>query len=188
MRLTGIVNTYNEEENIYDCLNSISWIDEIVVVDMYSTDKTVDIAKKFTKRIFFQPYSGYVEPARNFSLSKANGQWILILDADERLSPESKKIISNLIIKENYDGYLFPRKNYINNNYYLKYGYFYPDYQLRLFRNNESIHYSGLIHEQPIINISKTKKINDVQIIHNYSHSKYSSFASYKLFIPYINI
>ncbi len=188
MRLTGIVNTYNEEENIYGCLDSIRWIDEIVVVDMYSTDNTVDIAKKFTNRVFLYPYTSYVEQARNFTLSKARGQWVLILDADERLEQKSKTIINNLIRKDDLDGFLFPRKNYVNTNYFLKHGYFYPDYQLRLFRNNQSIYYSGKIHEQPIINISKTQKIDNIHIIHNVSHSKYSSFASFKRFIPYIKV
>lgn len=187
MKLTCIVNTFNEEKNIYNCLSSIDWVDELVLVDMYSTDKTIEIAKKFTTNIYFHSYTGYVEKARNFAINKAKGKWVLILDADEELDKKAEIIIRKLILNKELDGYLFPRRNYVSGDYYLKYGYFYPDYQLRLFRNNRSIYYSGKIHQQAKI-INKTLIIKNIEIIHNNSHSKYSSFMAFKNFIPYIKI
>lgn len=188
MKISAIINTYNEENNLFECLKSIGWVDELIVVDMYSTDHTVEIAKQFTNNIYYHQFTGYVEKARNYAISKAKGEWIIILDADERLNNKDEVIIRKLILQKEIDGYWFPRKNYINQNFYLKYGYFYPDYQLRLFRNNKSVYYRGKIHEQPLIEIEKTQKNNSVEIIHNSTHSKYSSFLAFKNFIPYIKI
>lgn len=187
-KISGIVNTYNEEENIGDCLNTIDWVDEIIIVDANSRDRTVEIARKFTNKIYQFSYSGYVESARNFALSKATGGWLLILDADERLPSNARKIIRKLVQNESIDGYWFPRRNYINEKKYLKYGYFYPDYQMRLFRNRKSIKYSEIIHEQPTIDKDRSKKINNLEVFHNCSHSKYNSFFSFKRFFPYIRI
>lgn len=188
IKISGIINTYNEADNISTCIKSIKWVDEIIIVDMDSTDNTLSLAKKFTSKIFTFPYSEYVETARNLALSKASSDWILVLDADESLPPDTEKIIRGLILNKQFDGYIFPRRNYINDKTYLKYGYFYPDYQLRLFRNKKEIKYSGIIHEQPIINPKKVKLINNLEIHHNYSHSKYNSFFSFYRFLRYIKI
>lgn len=186
LRISGVINTYNEEKNIEACLKSIIWLDEIVIVDMYSNDNTVKIASKYTKKIYRYPYKGYVEIARNYALKKANYDWILILDADERLPTGVERIIRTLVTTPSIDGYWFPRRNYINKNRFLKYGYFYPDYQLRLYKNVNNIRYTGFIHEQPRVNLNHTQNIMNIEIYHNSSHSKYASFSSFKNFLPYI--
>jgi len=84
-KISAVVNTYNEEKNIDACLKSLNFVDEIVVVDMESQDKTKKIAKKYTDKVFNYEKIDYVEPARNFAISKATGDWILIVDADERV-------------------------------------------------------------------------------------------------------
>lgn len=189
LKISCVINTYNEGESILKCLNSIKWVNEIVIVDMGSTDNTVNIANKFTNKIFETPYRGYVELARNYALSKAKNNWILVLDADEYLNDKIEGKIGKLIEKHyKIKGFYIPRRNYINKYQYLKYGYFYPDYQLRLFKNDPTIKYSGVIHEQVQMPHQETFKINDFEIYHNSSHSKYNSFFSYKRLITYIKI
>src|SRR3990167_270723 len=122
-RITFVINTCNEENNIKDCLESISWADEIIIVDAYSTDHTIKIARDFTNNIHYSKSTGYVETSRNFGISKAKSKWIFILDADERLPPEAKNILFNLIKIKNTNGFYIPRRNYISTNNYLKYGY-----------------------------------------------------------------
>ncbi len=186
--ISSVVITYNEETNLKSCLESVRWVDEIVIVDSLSTDHTLDIAKQYTNRIYFNKFENDFSKLRNIGLDKVNGEWVLVLDSDEYLPKNAESIIKKLIMNDITDGFLFPRRNYINKNKYLKHGYFYPDYQLRLFRNNKQIRYSGFIHEQPRLHKSKIKKIDDVEIYHNYSHTKYNSFTSFYRFFPYIRI
>lgn len=187
--ISAIINTYNEEENIEECLRCIRWVDEIIVVDMHSTDNTVEISKKYTNKIFYYQKLSFVEPARNYAISKAAKDWILILDADERLPVNAEKVIRYLIKNNQIDGYSFPRKTYIKGDYYLKFGYFYPDYQLRLFRKDRNFRYSNKIHLQVKSNEKvKTKLTNILEITHNLSHCKYDSFFHLSRFIPYISI
>lgn len=186
--IAAIVNTFNAAMTLDKCLKSIDWMDEIIIVDMNSKDNTCSIASAYTDKIFTFPPRGYVEPARNYAISKTSSDWIFILDADEFLLANARKIIRKIIDEPKILGYFFPRRNFINSKMYLKHGYFYPDFQLRLFRNNEKIRYSGKIHEQPIIDSRLTRKIFELKINHNYLTSKYRSFISIKKFIPYIRI
>lgn len=87
-KISVVINTLNEEENIKECIDSvINYVDEIIVCDMYSDDDTVNIAKNLGAKIIFHKRIGYVEPARNYAIKNAKNEWILILDADERLTP-----------------------------------------------------------------------------------------------------
>lgn len=187
-RISIVINTSNEENNIKECLDSISWADEIIIVDAFSTDKTIKIAREYTNNIHYLRSTGFVETSRNFGISKAKGKWIFIIDADERLQSEAKNILIDLIKMKNINGFYFPRRNYISKKYYLKYGYFYPDWQLRLFRNYYRNRYSGIIHQQIKIFPRKITKCSKLEIIHNDSRSKYSSFLSIKRLFPYILI
>lgn len=149
MSLSVVVNTKNSAETLEATLKSVYWADEIVVVDMFSQDKTVEIAKKFTKNIFTHPDVGYVEPARNFAIAKAGHDWILVLDADEEVSPDLKELILKLISTESEaSAYYFPRKNLIFGRW-IKHAHWWPDYQLRLFQKG-SVTWSDEIHSIPI--------------------------------------
>ncbi len=187
-KISVIINTLDESANIEHCIKSILWADEIIIADMESKDKTIKICKDYTSNIYSISRKKYVELARNDAISKAKYDWILVIDADETLPSHSEEVIRKLILNGEVDGYQFPRKNFIDNKQYLKYGYFYPDYQIRLFRNNKKIRYSGKIHEQPFINNRRLKICDDIFINHNFSHSKYKSFFSFPLFFPYIRI
>ncbi len=95
-KLSVCIVTYNEEKNIRDCLNSVKWADEIIIVDSFSTDLTVAIAKKFTYKITQQKWEGCgLQKQRATNL--ATNEWILILDADERLSEELQEEIKNIV-------------------------------------------------------------------------------------------
>lgn len=131
--LSVVVVTKNEEENIDLCLGSVhGWADEIVVVDDQSTDKTVELAGKFTDKVFHRKMD--VEGAhRNWAYAQASNDWVLSLDADERVTPELREEISQIIARPEHALYTIPRRNYIGN-YWVKYGGQYPSAQLRLFR------------------------------------------------------
>src|SRR5258708_3227400 len=95
MKITATVITFNEEHNIAAALESLSWADEIVVVDSESTDRTVEIARQVTDRIFVRPWPGY-SAQKNFAADQAANHWIFSLDADERVSPELTDEIKQL--------------------------------------------------------------------------------------------
>ncbi len=90
-KISVIINTLNEELNIERCLKTVLWADEIVIVDMHSADKTVEIARRYTDKIYDYPRHNYVEPARMFALSKAANDWVLIVDADELVPAALKR-------------------------------------------------------------------------------------------------
>lgn len=184
-KLTLFINTFNEEKNIKKCLENLKWINNIIIVDSYSTDQTIQIASKFTKKIYFKKFNNF-EDQRNFTLNKINSEWVLFMDADEILSPNANELIPKLINNETADGFWFRRKQFINSKYFLKSGYFYPDWQLRLFKKNKDYKFNGIIHALINIPIYKTRKINQIEIIHNSSKSKYSSFFSFIRFTDYI--
>jgi len=149
MKISTVINTYNEEKNIGRCLESIkNFSEEIIVVDMHSTDKTVEIAKKFKAKIFFHEYTRYVEPARNFALSKATGDWILLLDADEELSQSLFKELIKIAKENTVDFVEIPRKNIIFNKWIL-HSRWWPDYLVRFFKRGK-VKFSEEIHVPPV--------------------------------------
>jgi glycosyltransferase involved in cell wall biosynthesis len=111
--ISATVITYNEERNIGDCLESIAWVDELIVVDSLSSDKTVDICAHYTRNIVQRPWPGHVLQ-KQFALEQATGDWILCLDADERLSPGAQEGIKAEIhsAAQDLDGFVFPRHSY----------------------------------------------------------------------------
>jgi glycosyltransferase involved in cell wall biosynthesis len=145
-RLSVAVVTWNEEERLRPCLESAAWVDEIIVVDAESTDKTVQVAREFTDRIWVRPWPGFAAQ-KNFALDQATGEWVLSLDADERVTPELKEEIKAVIARgEPADGYAIPRKN-IFWGAWVRHGRLYPDYQRRLFRRGGGRFVERAVHE-----------------------------------------
>lgn len=108
--ITIIVLTKNEQKNIKECLNSAKWADELIVVDDYSEDKTLEIAKEYTKKIYQRKLGLDFSSQRNFAISKATKEWVMFLDADERISEELKnEMIGKLNFSNQYDGYEIKR-------------------------------------------------------------------------------
>lgn len=141
-KISVLIHAYNEAENIVDCIGSIKdFADEIVVVDNYSEDKTRELAKNEGARVFLHPYSGHVETSRNFGVKKVRGDWVLVLDADERASKNLKEELKKIINKKDIDIVLIPRKNIIFDKW-IKYTGWWPDHQMRFFRKG-SVSWSG---------------------------------------------
>ena len=150
-KISVIIVARNEENNMRQCLETVKWADEIVMVDQTSADLTVKIAKEFTDNIYVVEPKGYCEPDRIFALEKTSFDWILCIDADERISVELIQEIGLIVSSDNieYDGYLIPRRNYIFGRQ-MKYGGHGHDKQLRLFKKNRT-KLSHKIHEPPLV-------------------------------------
>ena len=146
MSLSAIVITLNEAAQIEECLASLDWVDEIIVVDAESTDATVEIARRHTDRVFVRPWVGY-GPTRNWALEQARGDWILVVDADERVPPGLRREIESAISRRDApDAFYIPRR-LIFLGHRLRHGGSYPDYQLRLLRRGRGSYGDHLVHE-----------------------------------------
>lgn len=130
-----VVITKNEEHNIDDCLGSVvNWANEIIVVDDESTDRTLELTRKYTDRVF-QRKMDVEGTHRNWAYAQASNEWVLSLDADERVTPELRDEIAEILKNPECDLYTIPRRNFIGD-YWLQYGGQYPSAQLRLFRKS----------------------------------------------------
>ncbi len=174
MKLSVVITVYNEEKMLPDCLRSIKdFADEIVVVDCESTDKTAEIAKKFTSKIYQQKNDpSAIDIQKNFGFTKATGDWILSLDADERITSELAQEIKKIIENSEVAGYWIPRKNIIFGKWIQHTGW-YPDEQLRLFRQGKGKYKAIHVHEDLIV---------DGEVGHVYSymlHEHYQTIAQF---------
>lgn len=135
-KLSVIILTNNEEDVIEGCLQSVKWADEVIVVDSGSNDKTKIIAKKFTKNIYYKKWLGFAKQ-RNYAMTKAKNDWILMIDADERVSKKLKKEIIS-VIKKNLDNiYSIPFKNIFLGKE-MQHGGWNPEYHIRLFKKKSA--------------------------------------------------
>lgn len=151
-KISACVTTFNEEDNIRRCLLSLRWCDEIVVVDSFSTDRTVELCREYTDRVYQHEWRGYIGQ-KNLIREMAKYEWILFVDADEEVSPELRKEIEAELLTNNghIAGYRFPRMvNYLGR--WIRHGEWYPDIKLRLFLRERG--YSGGTepHDQVIVN------------------------------------
>ncbi len=133
-KLSVVIITFNEEKNIRQCLESVKGMDEIIVVDSFSNDKTVEICREYTGKVIQQKWLGYVAQ-KQFALEQACGEWIMLLDADERISPEASVEIKSKILlgSPSVNGFIFPRHSFYLGRW-INHGGWYPDYKLRLVR------------------------------------------------------
>jgi len=159
IKLSVAITTFNSQDKIEDCLKSASFADEIIVVDGDSADNTLGIVKKYTSKIFVRPNHPMLNINKNFGFSKAVGDWILCLDADERITPELAEEIKSEIqnprlpkpgtggqAKPEINGYWIPRKNIIFGKWMEHTGW-YPDPQLRLFKRGKGKFPEEHVHE-----------------------------------------
>ena len=139
--------TKNEEKNIERCLKSIKWADEIVIIDTFSTDRTVEICRKFTDKVFQEVWLGY-GLQKNLCASKASNRWILNIDADEVISPECAAEIQKLLFGQpKFSRYRFPRKNFIADRW-VRYAGWYPDLIARLYDRERVSFSESMVHER----------------------------------------
>lgn len=147
--ISAVINVRNEAENLRKCLKSIkNFADEIIVVDMHSTDGSDRIAAEFGASVYSYRWTKVVEPARNFALSKATGKWIILLDPDEYLNKTLKAELKNITRRSDVDWVKIPRKNIVFGKW-LRHSRSWPDYLIRFFRKNH-VTWSKKIHSQPV--------------------------------------
>ncbi|MDI6605557.1 MAG: glycosyltransferase family 2 protein [Candidatus Omnitrophota bacterium] len=172
--LSVVIITKNEESNIKECLESVKWADEIIVVDDNSTDRTVEITRNYTDRIFKREMD--IEGRhRNWAYSQARNNWILSLDADERVTPELKEELSVLLSKPcEFRAFAISRRNYVGDHW-VRQGGWYPSAQLKLFRKEYFRWEEAPVHPKPILDGSCAKLNND--LIH-YSYKGFEDFVN----------
>jgi len=166
--ISAVVHTYNEEKNIDRCLSSLSFVDEIVLIDMGSNDKTVEIALDHGARTFPHEYTGFVEPARNFGIAKTKGEWVLIVDADEEIAKELAHYLKAETQNLRGDFYRLARKNIIFGKW-VRHAGWWPDYQVRFFKKG-AVLWTEKIHGVPMtkgtgVDIEPTE---DLAIVHHH--------------------
>lgn len=139
MKISASIIVRNEEENVAALCETLDWADEIVIVDSDSTDRTVEIARRYTDRVFNRPFQGYKDK-HEFADSQTTGDWIFWIDADERVTPELRAAIEALRRRDPAtlpDGFRIARRTHYQGRWILHSGW-YPDYQMRLYRKSAS--------------------------------------------------
>ncbi len=169
--ISVVIITKNEKQMLPDALQSVKWADEVLVVDTGSTDATVYIAKKNGTRVVESKGKSFSE-WRNKGLKEASGEWILYLDADERITEALKKEILEVTSTKNnnYSMYAIPRSNVILGREF-RHGGFWPDYVKRLFRKSELKKWEGELHEEPVYEGEMSHLINPMK------HIKHEDFS-----------
>jgi glycosyltransferase involved in cell wall biosynthesis len=149
--VSAIVVCFNQEQNIGNCLESVRWCDEIVVVDSFSTDGTPEICRRYTDRFIQRAWAGYRDQ-KAYAHSQATKDWVLLVDSDERVTAELQKEIVDALARDNgrYAGYAVPRLvNYLARWWWR--GGWYPDYDVRLFRRERATWGGSDPHEKIIV-------------------------------------
>jgi glycosyltransferase involved in cell wall biosynthesis len=172
-KISATVITKNEEKNIAACLESLEWVDEIVVLDSGSSDKTVEIAKKYTSKVFVEHWRG-MGNQKNRAVELARGPWIVALDADERISPELALEIRKAICDNVPAAYAIRRKNFYQGRWVRHCGWW-PDWVKRVFKKGEAHFSKDVIHDS-LQAVSLVKRLNS-PILH-YSFSSPEDFLN----------
>ncbi len=187
-KLSVILIAKNEAANIRACLESVAWADEIIVVDSGSSDDTVEIAREFTSHVYLHPDWPGFGPQKNRALDYATGDWVLSIDADERVTPELHAEIESVLIAPAADGYLIPRLSQFCGQFVHHSGWR-PDYVLRLFRHDRARFSDSLVHES-VICAGATAKLKESLLHYSYRSrddverkiEHYSSAAAKQMF------
>ncbi len=149
-RLTVIIPCFNEEAAIEDCLTSVKFADEILVVDSFSTDRTLEIARWHTDRILQHEFQSH-GAQNNWALPHATHEWVLIVDADERVTPELAEEIRGILREPDCDGYWIRRRNFFLGKE-IRHGTWGTDRVLRLFRRDKGRYEEKPVHSKVVLN------------------------------------
>ncbi len=175
MGISAVISAYNEEVKLERCLRSLGFTNEIIVVDHFSTDKTLEIAKKYTQKIFQEVNNPQkIDIQKNYGFSQVSYNWILSIDADEEVSEELAKEIKEVIKDSEENAYYIPRKNIIFGKWIEHTGW-YPDHQLRLFRKGKGEFTKKHVHEQ--LEVRGEKGYLKNHILH-YNYDSISGFLN----------
>lgn len=147
--LSVIIITKNEAEHISRCLASVSWADEIIVLDSGSNDNTVELCKAYTDKVFMTDWPGFgIQKQR--ALDKASHDWVLSLDADEQVTPDLRAEIESAMQNHQFEGFEIPRlSSYCGKQ--IRHGGWWPDYVLRLFRRENGQFTESVVHERIVV-------------------------------------
>ena len=165
--IAAIVVCFNEEKNIGACLDSVQWCDEIVVVDSFSTDRTVEICRRYTDRIFQRAWGGYRDQ-KAFAHSQATKEWVMLVDSDERVCPELRDEIREALEmdRNRYVAYSVPRLVYYLDRWWW-HGGWYPDYDIRIFKRGAAW-WGGMDPHERIFVDGRTRRLRNP--LHHYSY------------------
>ena len=170
--VSAIVPTYNEAENILEVIDNLNFADEIIIIDSYSTDNTIELAKLKPVKVFQRKFDDF-SSQKNFAFRQAQHDWIFVLDADERISSQLRlEIIEKLKNPDNFDGFWIPRQNYFLGNQ-VKYSGWQNDKVMRLFNKNKCRYNGKLVHEEVICQGKTGNLINPIK------HYTYKSYDDY---------
>jgi glycosyltransferase involved in cell wall biosynthesis len=160
MKISVVINTYNAEKYLERVLESVKEFDEILICDMYSNDRTLEIAKKYDCRVIYHENIGWADPARKYAILQATHEWVLVVDSDELVTAGLRKYLYEYIQKEKTENALsIPFKNF-------KFGHFmhcaYPDKHVRFIRKDKFVDWPASIHSKAVID-GKTGEISNRQ-------------------------
>ena len=145
-----VLVTKNEEKNIREALESIGDVSEIIIVDDFSTDKTVEISREFTEKVFQTEWKGYAAQKQK-AIDLAEGPWVFLLDADERFTKPLSEEVKRIVAQEGkYEGFFVPRRNFFLGRW-IRHGGWWPDYTLRLFRKETARIEARKVHEKVMV-------------------------------------
>jgi glycosyltransferase involved in cell wall biosynthesis len=189
VEISAVIITFNEEKRLEPALKSLAGlVSEIVVVDSFSTDKTVKLTKKYTNKVFQRKWTDYTDQ-KNYANARTSFPWILSLDADERISPELREEILEIKKEEpECDGFSIPRQVYYLGKW-IRHSGWYPDRKLRLFRKERARWEGEYVHERLVIE-GKIQKLSGS--IHHFTYrnisehldriNKFSELGAQKLY------
>ncbi len=173
-RISIAMIAHNEESCIKEALTSVEWADQIVVIDCDSDDDTAKIASAAEAEVYHELNRSNLNINKNIAIDKCDGDWILVIDADEVIPYDLAGEIRKVINKSEIDGYLIPRKNFVLGKW-LSHGGQYPDYQLRLFRNGKGKFGAKHVHER----LSISGQVEKLE--HSFHHYPYNSLQQMSL-------
>jgi len=182
--ITAIILTKDETEHITDCITTIQpWVDEVVVFDSQINDEVCALAVAAGARLLRRPFDNFAAQ-RQAAIESVSAEWILFVDADERLTPALGAEIGEAIAKAQINGYWIPRRNYIAGHE-MRHGGYFPDYQLRLLRRR-SAHYDLTREVHELVDVGgETRNLEEPLIHYNYAswahfHDKQRLYAAYE--------
>jgi glycosyltransferase involved in cell wall biosynthesis len=171
--ITLCISTRNAQSELTGCIDSVrDWVSEIVVVDMESSDSTLEIARSYGATIVQVPAAGWAEPGRQSGIDAATQPWILVLDADERAAPGLRAVASEYVGRDDVAGLQLPRQNF-QFGWWVPTSGIWPDWQLRLFRTARTTWPGLRTHEGPTVDgtVEHAPALAENAIVHH-------SFAS----------
>lgn len=180
MSVTAVILTLNEEKHIVKCIESLLWVDQVLVFDSFSQDQTCELARQAGARIVQHEFENYAQQ-RNAALAEISTEWVFFVDADERSTPQLAAEIQEVMANRPEKGWAVPRHNFIFGKLTLGAGWF-PDYQMRLFVT-KAVHYEREVHELAVVD-GEIGQLVQPLIHHNYRnpahfHQKQRQYTLY---------